>query len=155
LEVTVIRHGWFLAAALGAVGGLVGCDHSCTDIGCLGKKVEVALVDEAGDPVAARGEIRYSGHPGGVFDCTVAPTPTAKDVDCENDTLQVAPVFNDDDELDIRFELDDGSFSDWQPVPLTVEREVLADVNGPGCDCTVWNGTAEPVTVPAEAQLTD
>ena len=146
---------WFLAGLLSAAGGLVGCDDSCTDLPCLGRNVEVALVDESGDPVAARGEIRYSRHQGGLFDCTVAPTSTAQDVDCENDTLLLGPAFNDDDELDIRFELGDGSFSDWQPVPLTVERVVLADVNGPDCDCTVWNGTAEPVIVPADAQLTD
>jgi hypothetical protein len=124
-------------------------------MGCLGKTVDVALVDDAGDPIAARGEIRYSSHQEGAFDCTVAPSAILGDVNCANDTLQIAAVYNDDDELDIRFEREDGSFSDWQPVPLTIERRVLADVNGPDCDCTVRDGTAEPVTVPAGAQLTD
>jgi hypothetical protein len=151
----MVRQVWFLGWAMSAASALLGCTtHYCTQKGCV-VYVEVALVDDAGDPVAARGEIRYTNRRAVAFDCTVAPTATVNDVDCENGTVQMEPVYNEGDQLEIRFEPEDGSFSDWQPVPLTVGHRVFADFNGDDCDCTALEGRAQPVTVPANAQLRD
>lgn len=146
-------YGWLI----GVASLLLGCDLSrdCNLAGCLGAPLTVALVDESGKGVAARGDISYSSHATLPFDCTVQPRDKLDDADCEGNVLQLDSVYNDDDTLKIRFRLADGSKSEWQDVPLTIEEEELPDFNGPGCSCTVHNGTAEPVTVPVAARLAD
>lgn len=149
-----MRNNWAWVWAMGAAGVVVsGCNQTCTDMGCVGQRVEVALVDDAGTAVAARGEIRYSGQQTKAFDCTVDAPAAVSDASCEEGKLQMDPIYNDADELDIRFERVDGTLSGWQPVPLAVDRRVLPDFNGPGCDCTMYDGHAAPVLVPADAQL--
>ena len=126
---------------------------SCTLVDCTGNDVKLLLVDEAGDAVLARGELRGTHRQTQAFDCTVAPDPNHTGLDCDHSSLLIGPVHNDDDSFDIRFEFEDESFTDWIPVALTIEKNPIADFNGPGCDCTQLNGSAMPVTVPPAAQL--
>ena len=143
--------GWFLLAC----AAIAGCDTSdCTDMDCLGPAFEVTLLDADGAPAtAARGEIDYSRYGGGAngggeFDCSVSPDSDSGDVNCDEGVLRLSSVSNPGAELRIRFEREDGTFSDWKTVELTIERKVLADFNGPGCDCTIYQGSASAVTLP-------
>jgi hypothetical protein len=137
---------------MGLCAWLAGCTQNCTDMGCLGHEVSVELVDDDGNRVPARGELSYSSHSTQAFDCTRAPDPYRNDYPCEDGVITLDTVYNRDDTIKIRFELEDGSSTDWQPVELTIEKRVLPDVNGPDCDCTVYDGTAEPVIVPEAAR---
>jgi hypothetical protein len=121
-------------------------------MGCLGKKVSVELVDEDGKRVPARGELSYASHSTKVFDCTRTPDSYRGDYPCEDGVITLEPVYNRDDTIKVRFELEDGTSTDWQPVELTIETRVRPDVNGPDCDCTVYDGTTEPVIVPEAAR---
>ncbi|HEY6081383.1 MAG TPA: hypothetical protein VIW29_21355 [Polyangiaceae bacterium] len=126
--------------------------RTCTLKGCLGSGVTLALVDEQGGMAAARGEINLQESPS-PFDCTAAPDANSNDRDCEEGVIQLGPPNDPNSTLELRFQLPDGSFEEWQAVPLTVQRRVLKDFNGPGCDCVVFEGTAMPVVVPEAARL--
>jgi len=116
-----------------------------------GKNVQLALVDEQGTPVSARGEVRYSHHQTLPFDCGV-PEAEPNDIDCVNGVLTLAPAYSPDDTIDIVFKLGDGSWAD----PYRVQLKVKSDLVGEGdCEQTVYNGTTEPVIVPAEARVTN
>jgi hypothetical protein len=137
------------------VGGLACEDEQCTErAACVGEIMQVALVDDDGEVVAAEGEYRAgSARTDSLvvsFDC---------DRDEESDTyacvdgeLSVGPPWADDFFLDLRFELPDGTFTEWLPVPLEVTSETDPDFNGEGCPCTTYSGSAEPFVVPAEAR---
>ena len=143
------------AIAIIGLGALfAGCGESrvCTLAGCIGQEVSVELVDDAAKPVAARGELAYSSHSTKTFDCTKSPDPYRNDFACQDGVITLDSVHNPDDTIEVRFEREDGTFSDWQSVELSIESKVLSDFNGPGCDCTVYNGTAEPVLVPEAAR---
>jgi hypothetical protein len=141
-------------AVIGLHALFAGCGESreCTLKGCRGPEVSVELVDDAAKPVAARGELAYSSHSTKAFDCTRSPDPSRNDFGCQDGVITLDSVYNPDDTIEVRFELEDGTFTDWQSVDLSIEKEVLSDFNGPGCDCTVYHGTAEPVVVPAAAR---
>lgn len=143
-----------MIAVIGLGALVAGCDglRSCDLAGCVGQEVSVELVDDAAKPVAARGELAYSSHSTKTFDCTLSPDPYRNDFACQDGVIALDSVHNPDDTIKVRFELEDGGFTDWQPVELSIEQEVLADFNGPGCDCTVYNGTTEPVIVPEAAR---
>ncbi|HWA74740.1 MAG TPA: hypothetical protein VG937_20500 [Polyangiaceae bacterium] len=146
--------GWVLGFLFAVTSIGVGClPHSCTDIGCVGGDVAVALVDDSGAPVAARGEVRRSAHREVTFDCTVASSGGGAEADCVNNVLQLDPVNGNRETTELRFRLEDGSFTDWRPVDVTITEGVAKDLGGPDCDCRYLNGTAEPVTVPAAARL--
>lgn len=145
---------WSVGVVLAVELVASGCRfHSCTDKGLVGSPLSVALVDDDGAPVVARGETRYLHHQATSFDCTVRPEENARDADCQGGVLQLAPVYNPSDTLDLRFQLDDGSFTDWLPVHLSIEPVTVRDFNGPDCDVTVYDAAAEPVVVPASARL--
>jgi len=146
-----MRREAYLVMGLGALA--VGCSTlNCNAAGCLGQSVSLELVDAAGEPaVGARGQVAYRHHQDQAFDCSVKPTAQLNDIDCEDGVLTLDPVYNDDDTIEVRFEREDGSFTEWQPVELAIEERVLRDFNGPDCDCTVRDGTTKPVTVPADA----
>lgn len=140
--------------ALVLVRNLGGClTHSCTLMGCAGRAVTVALVDEQGQAAAARGEVDFESHARAAFDCTVAPDLNRGDIACEQGVLQLGPMLNPGDTLALRFQNADGSFGEWQAVSLSVTRRVLPDFNGPDCDCEVSDATATPVVVPEGARL--
>ena len=142
------------AVVIGLCALLAGCvTHECDAAGCVGKRVSVELVDDAGERVVtARGELAYSKHSTKPFDCTRSPDAYRNDVACEDGVLALDSVYNPDDTIKVRFELPDGTATEWQPVELRIEKRVLADFNGPDCDCTVYDGTTEPVTVPEAAR---
>ena len=141
-----------LAALLSACGA---DGHSCTLKGCVGGPVRVQLVDDAGTPVAARGE--YEANRDGEarsFDCTVTPESSSYDADCTDGQVTVFPFYsNPGTTLRFRFELADGSFSEWQAASLDYESHTDPDFNGPGCPCTWYDATSGPVVVPAQARL--
>jgi hypothetical protein len=128
-----------LAWLLGLVWGYVGCSSvSCPHY--IGKTVPLALVDERGAPVGARGEVLSSAYKTQPFDCT----------QCVNGVLHLWPVLSPSDTVDIVFMLGDGSWSDPYRVQLTVHEEVVHDLH---CEQTVYQGTTVPMVVPAEARL--
>jgi hypothetical protein len=54
--------------------------------------------------------------------------------------------------MEVRFELPGGELGEWQPVALEVTSDTDPDYNGPGCACTTYSGSAEPIVVPEEAR---
>jgi hypothetical protein len=142
----------YVLLVVGLVTLATGCmTTNCDDAGCVGKRVTVALVDDSGAPVNARGELSYAHHWDRSFDCSLESN-VLNDADCEDGVLTLESVLNADDTLKVRFEREDGSVTDWQPVELKIEKKVHRDFNGPDCDCTAYEGTAEPVLVPEEAR---
>jgi hypothetical protein len=123
-----------------SVGALFGCgsDRECTDADCVGKFV-IAPVDDAGAPVAARGEARNAR---GITSFPV-----------NGEYLLWDSAISPNDAAEIRFELADGSFTPWQPIPVNYERHTNPDFNGEGCSCT-WYDASARVVVPADARLT-
>lgn len=110
-----------------------GCNlQSCTDMAAVGPPVRVALVDDAGAPAVARGEVRYSHHRDSTFDCS-ASLAGGGEARCEFD---LEPLNNRTDTIALRFRLDDDSFTDWTPVDLNIQSSTDPDFNGPGCGAT-------------------
>ena len=135
--------------------GLLACDcdvHTCTLMDCNGAPSKVALVDDSGGSVAAKGEYRSSGRNHDVsataFDCNDARSPAH----CEDGVLLLNAPGGHDSKDEIRFELANGEFTDWQPVALTITEHTDSDFNGPGCSCTWYTAVVEPVVVPSEAR---
>ena len=73
---------------------------------------------------------------------------------CTNGVLTLGISLWSGDTLEIRFELQDGSMSDWQQVPLSFTAHTIEDFNGPGCPCTYYTVVAPRIAVPAGALLT-
>jgi hypothetical protein len=117
--------------------------------------VDVQLTDDSGTPVAARGEYRTNRNSETrAFDCSVTPESSNLDADCSDGRVTAFPLSAEPGTaLQFRFELAGGSFTAWQGVPLDYESETDPDFNGPGCPCTWYNATSDPVVVPAEARL--
>jgi hypothetical protein len=147
-----------VAVMLGAWLASAACqgDRTCTLAECVGDPIEVALVDEAGAGVAARGELRGldSVEPAR-FDCFDDPGASEVDFPCYDGLIRpfaynLAP----DERLELRFQLADGSSTDWQPLDLAITSHTDPDFNGPGCSCTWYTATTTPIVVPAEARIT-
>lgn len=137
---------------------------------CLSLAPSLSLVDEFGQPASARGETRTSQAPLATqpFDCNLDRGPSGRadgpgwpfpadagpGAACQ-DGIVKPPVFtlNPRDTVDVRFELADGSISDWQPVDIELTKHTDPDFNGPDCPCTWYDGTAAPIVVPADARL--
>jgi hypothetical protein len=122
-----------------SLGAFLGCsdDHACTDMDCGGTFV-VALVDGAGLPAAGRGEIK-EGHSITAFEGN-------------GGFVSVSSVISPTGAAEIRFDLQGGSFTPWQPLLVAYERHTDPDFNGPGCSCTWYNARARAV-VPDAASL--
>ncbi len=147
-------HGRYVAC-LGLL--LAACDSSeCERADCSSDVVQIAFVDDAGDPVIAKGE--YRALRGAVvalqlaFDCSTEPGASDADGTCIDSELSVGPPWSADYAVEVRFALADGEFTDWQAVPLEVTTVTDPDYNGPGCECSRYEGSAEPVVVPEEAR---
>jgi hypothetical protein len=148
--------GWCLLA-LGACAIASACDdlpHECASADCAGALPVVALVDEAGNPVAARGEQRsadYPAAPATTFDCE--PADAGQPTLCADGQLLLS-VFGErrGTRVELRFQLQDGSWSDWQVLDLDITSHTDPEFNGPGCPCTWYTATAEPLAVPVEAR---
>jgi hypothetical protein len=144
-----MRMGCFV----GLLGLVWGCGKECAPIGCAGKNVRVALVDEHDAPAGARGEVRYSNHQTRSFDCGLAPEADINDINCVKDVLELDPVYGSNDTIDVVFKLRDGSWAEPYRAQLKVERQFVPSPGDEGCECSFSQGTAEPVIVPAEARL--
>jgi hypothetical protein len=147
----IICAGWSLLAGCGEDGG------SCTARDCPSTLPRLALVDDTGQPVGARGELRnnLSGAPQ-PFDCTLSngpPTATNR-IGCEDGVLATQDMNLDGDtRIELRFERAGGGLSEWQTVALDITSNTDADFNGPGCPCTRYEATAAPVLVPVNARI--
>ncbi len=140
-------------------GLLAGCSDdplTCTLADCGGSLPSTQLVDDMGQPALARGEQRTRQMPSPLFfDCTVtlmSPGPPGQ-VACENGVIFVGDNAYPGNDVELRFELPDGSFTEWQEVELSYTSHTDPDFNGPGCSCTWYTATATPVLVPALARL--
>jgi hypothetical protein len=140
-----------LVGLMGFAWGYVGCvGTTCPAVLYLGKEVQVALVDERGAPARARGEVRYSNHQTLRFDCGIALEAEINDLNCVNGILELAPVNGPSDTIDVVFKLGEDSWTEPYRVKLKVESELVHEGD---CEQTVYNGTTEPVVVPAQARL--
>jgi hypothetical protein len=84
----------------------------------------------------------------------VGPRASDSDSDCNDNVVSAAPLYRGPGStIEVRFELANGGWTEWQPVALTFERHTDPDFNGPGCECSWYTATAEPILVPAGAQL--
>jgi hypothetical protein len=150
-----MRHfGWMLGAWM----AIAGCEdtRTCTLVECTGGPLEIALVDEAGAPVAARGELRGLGSVEPArFDCLDDPRGSEVEVSCD-DGLLPPFVYNlaPDTRVGLRFALADGSWTEWKRLDLDVSSHTDPDFNGPGCSCTWLEATTPPVVAPAAARIT-
>jgi hypothetical protein len=122
-----------------------------------GEAIEIALVDEAGAPVAARGELRGLGSQEPArFDCFDDPSASEAEVSCNDGLLYPSFVYDltPDTRVDLRFVLADGSWTEWQRLDLDVTSHTDPDFNGPGCACTWYEATTSPIVTPAAARTT-
>jgi hypothetical protein len=149
------RKTWWVAFAISALLGACEQEGSreCTLAECSGFGLEVPLVDDAGRPVAAKGEYRTSAEGGNSqsFDCTSGARPRPYP-DCEENRLQVGSVLRPGTTLEVSFQDASGAWSEWLPVALTLHAHTDPDFNGPGCPCTWYSADAEPLIVPAASQ---
>ena len=153
------EHRRALAGPLLATALVAGCSdaaRTCNDMGCISEMPNTRLVDDTGQPVLARGEQRTSQSPTPVsFDCTASlatPLPAGQ-VTCRNGLVSPVDYAYPGNTVELRFELADGSFSEWQQVELSYESQTDPDFNGPGCPCTSYTATATPLVVPASARI--
>ena len=137
-----------------ALAALTGCaedpnTHSCTLAGCGGTSTLYFAEGIDGDPTPS-GELRISSSPERIrpFDCD----PNVQPGTCWNGNLNLDEIWS-GDTLEIRFNLSDGSISEWEAVPLTFQEHTLEDFNGPGCHGTYYTATSGPIPVPEAAQM--
>jgi hypothetical protein len=133
---------------------LSGCQwfgHSCTDMACLGPATKLQFVDEDGQPVEAKGELRDADGTH-AFDCADPPRDSWFEVTCSGGTLSKRAPDSEHTTNEVRFVKDDGTLSDWQPVALSVTRHTDEDFNGDGCPCSWFEGKTKPLLVLADAR---
>jgi hypothetical protein len=126
---------------------------SCNAAGCGGAPIALNLIDDRGQAAAARGTLRElagSSNPW-TFNCAAEPPEARFPLGCDNGVLTVS-VFGPNSKFEVQFELADGNQSEWQSVGLELTERTLEDFNGPGCPCTIYEGSSAPITVPATAK---
>ena len=125
---------------------------TCPGLGCGNSAIEITFVDGKGAAVAASGSIRHARIPSNAwtFKCDGEQPQAQTSAACDGNVIRVSPFdLKPDDTLEVRFDLPNGSQSDWQTVPVDVSQATLPDFGGPGCPaCTYFKGTTAPVTVP-------
>jgi hypothetical protein len=125
---------------------------TCPLSGCGNSPIEVSFVGGSGAAVAASGSIRHVQSPSNAwtFNCDGEQPQAQASAACDGNVVRVNPFdLKPGDALEVRFDLPDGSQSDWQTVLVEVSQETLPDFGGPGCpSCTYFKGTTAPVTVP-------
>jgi hypothetical protein len=150
------RYRWAMKAllALTTVAALSGCaliSNECNLMGCTGS-AEVAFIDAHDNAVAPSGELRRVGDASTQsFDCSVTSRFVTSEADCADGVLFLGYVADGKERFEVRFALDAGGWSPWREVPLELEAYTDPNFNGPGCACTSYDGTAEPVVVPDDA----
>jgi hypothetical protein len=86
------------------------------------------------------------------FDCSRSSQNGPGDI-CTDSVLFFRIPLHPESFVEVRFELQDGSMSEWQVVSLELSKHTDPDFNGPGCSCTWYSATVAPVVVPANAKL--
>lgn len=129
-------------------------DSTPCELAACGKAAEVELTDHDGNPVAARGEARDVALQFVVpFDCSGMPSDVPS-LSCRTNLLVLAGFgFHPESVVDVRFTLRNGSVSEWQSLSLHLSKNTEADFNGPGCPCSWYGATVDPVVVPMDARL--
>lgn len=126
--------------------------HSCTLKACIGRDVELALVDEAGGAVAATGEYRVSSPSTepltAQFDCT----DTADDARCRDGVVVLSSATDAAAVVELRYELEPGTYTEWERVEIQYTEQTDPDFNGPGCPCTWYDGADRSTLVPEAAR---
>jgi hypothetical protein len=138
--------------ALGVLAAAVGCsdEHGCSLAACGGDRTAISFVNEKGMKVAPRGELqRLDPEPDlWTFDCKEEDPHALHGLGCEEGALSIDELFLPNSKVEVRFQLPDGTLSDWQPVKLKLTKHTIEDFNGPGCPCTYYDGTGTVVMVP-------
>lgn len=144
----------FCALAI-ATSTACSAEPSCHAKGCTGAPTTIPFVDDAGNQVAASGELREGGEGSTplAFSCGAeaphAQFPATCNANPRGVSLEgVVPSST----VEVRFQLQDGTLSAWQPVQLPLVAHTIEDFNGPGCPCTYYTGDATPIVVPSATQ---
>ena len=122
----------------------VGCAQ------CPYDRVTVALVDVHGAPAIARGQWRAEGDPEPDYSFNCAPTPAGAlgKAYCTDGAIVLPGLA----EYQVRFELEDGGWSEWQDVRIPPSTAtVREDPRGACLPCNYWDLNAEPLVVPVDA----
>jgi hypothetical protein len=134
----------------------LACGESgpCT-LSLCGESAEVQLTDQDGNPVAARGQVRDIATEFEIaFDCSSNSQRNVRSLACRDNVVLLAGIIPRPGSIvEVRFGLQDGSISEWQPLSLQLSEHTDPDFNGPGCPCTWYSATVAPVVVPGDAQL--
>jgi hypothetical protein len=115
--------------------------------------VQVALVDEAGESVSARGQLRGNeSQAPRRFDCSEDQSSPDLGARCVDGSLSLSLHYSQlypDAMLQVRFAFADNSWGDWQ----TLETEVtVRQVGEPGCSSLCLSATSRAL-VPEGARL--
>ncbi|HTV21083.1 MAG TPA: hypothetical protein VMG12_20500 [Polyangiaceae bacterium] len=153
------------ARALAIAIVVVGCGDEpsdgtriCTLKGCGGGIEDLRFIDDTGAPALARSEFRTSDARGEAVQITLdcSPPSGAHIPGCSAGAFEfMALDFSPQTLVDVRFGRPDGSWTDWQPLPLTQTEHTDPDFNGPGCPCTWRTATTPPLVVPPDARWGD
>jgi hypothetical protein len=141
-----------LACCVGMIGAGAACggteEEPCRLPECLSTWVQVALVDEAGESVSARGQLRSNeSQAPRRFDCSEDQSTPDLGARCVDGSLSLYSYPG--ATLEVRFAFADNSFGDWQ----TLETEVtVRQVGEPGCSSPCLSAMSRAV-VPEGARL--
>jgi hypothetical protein len=104
--------------------------------------------------VAPSGELQRLDHEPDLwtFDCKAEDPHVLHGLWCEDGALNIDELFFPNSKVEVRFQLPDGTLSNWQPVQLKLTKHTIEDFNGPGCPCTYYDGTDTVVMVPEGAE---
>ena len=116
----------------------------------MGPPTKVAFVDEDGQPVAAKGELR-DARGTRPFDCAGAPNQSGFDFGCSEGTLSI-PAQQTQRANEVRFVRDDGSLGEWQAFTVTTTTKTDENFNGPDCPCSWTEGKTKPILVSEDAR---
>lgn len=125
---------------------------TCTAKACGGGTLSIALVDDAGNAVEARGQFRVGdGLAPAFFDCTGSTQQTGSDpAFCKDSVIALDRWLSPDSIVELRYELAPDTYTEWERLQLQYTSHTERDFNGPGCDCT-WYDAADRSTVVPEA----
>ena len=142
-------------------GLLTACDdtRTCTLAECNGgASVQLQLVDENDAPIAARGEYRITRSPDSFptivpFDCSAAAGDAGPTYhNCSNGVVTLDGADHPSIDIDVRFELTQGSLTEWSTLQLNYQSQTDPDFNGPGCPCTRYDADDRTFLVPDGAR---
>jgi hypothetical protein len=130
-------------------------EEPCLPPECLSSSVQVALVDEAGESVSARGQL--SGNDSQAprrFDCSEDRSTPDLGARCVDGSLSLSLHYSQlspDAMLQVRFAFADNTWRDWQTLAIQLSGQVVGE---PDCSSTCLRATAS-VVVPEGALLSE